>query len=181
MKTSIFNRYLFAVMPGIFKNRTGLFLILFISCFQFSELKSQNCNVCCIPSFPSVTVYQAFQTGHGMGFGVEAGTWNKDAGKYSSFIGTSLVWADNTNSNEKTSVSQKQLLMSFYYKGQYKLTKHLYVVAAPGVVNLSYFEFQTGLRYVVPVTRLIGIGIEPTYAFNQKQLVMNLNMHFALK
>ena len=116
-----------------------------------------------------------------MGFGVEAGTWNKDAGKYSSFIGTSLVWADNTNSNEKISGSQKQLLMSFYYKGQYKLTKHLYVVAAPGIVNLSYFEFQTGLRYVVPVTRLIGIGIEPAYAFNQKQLVMNLNLHFALK
>ena len=116
-----------------------------------------------------------------MGFGVEAGTWNKDAGKYSSFIGTSLVWADNTNTNEKTSSSQKQLLMSFYYKGQYKLTKHLYVVAAPGIVNLSYFEFQTGLRYVVPVTRLIGLGIEPAYAFNQKQLVMNVNVHFALK
>ena len=89
--------------------------------------------------------------------------------------------ASSSGTNEKTSSSQKQLLMSFYYKGQYKLTKHLYVVAAPGIVNLSYFEFQTGLRYVVPVTRLIGLGIEPAYAFNQKQLVMNVNVHFALK
>jgi hypothetical protein len=116
-----------------------------------------------------------------MGFGVEAGTWNKDAGKYSSFIGTSMVWAQNTNSKDKTVASQNQVLMSFYYKGQYKLTNHLYITAAPGIVNLSYFEFQTGVRYVVPITRLIGIGVEPAYAFNQKQFVVNANLHFALR
>ena len=55
------------------------------------------------------------------------------------------------------------------------------LIAAPGIVNLSYFELHTGFRYVVPLTRIIGIGIEPAYAFNQKQLVMNANLHFALR
>ncbi len=158
-----------------------MLLIIVISCFQFSELKSQSCNLCAIPSFPALTVYQSFQTGHGMGFGVEAGTWNKDAGKFSYFIGTSMVWAGYNNSDIKTSSSQKQALLSFYLKGQYKLSKHLYIVAAPGITNLSYFEMQTGLRYVVPVTRVIGIGVEPAYAFNQKQFVVNANLHFALR
>ena len=159
----------------------GLLLIIFISCLQFSDLKSQNCNLCSIPSFPTVTVYQSFQTGHGIGFGVEAGTWNKDAGKFSYFIGTNLVWADSSNSKIKTSTAQNQAMLSFYLKGQYKLMNHLYLVAAPGIVNLSYLELQTGLRYVVPLTKVIGIGIEPAYAFNQKQFVVNANLHFALR
>jgi hypothetical protein len=181
MKTSTIYRNSFVRFSRIFKNRTVLFLIIIISCFQFNELKGQNCNSCCIPSFPSLTVYQVFQTGHGIGFGLEAGTWNKDAGKFSYFIGTNMVWASTTSPENKTGASQKQVLLSFYTKGQYKLTKHLYVVAAPGIVNLSYFELQAGFRYVVPLTRVIGIGIEPAYAFNQKQLVMNANMHFALR
>src|SRR5882672_4474993 len=181
MKTSSSCRDSFLYLSRNFKSNTGLLLIMIISCFQFSDLKSQNCNLCSIPSFPTVTIYQSFQTGHGMGFGVEAGTWNKDAGKFSYFIGTSLVWAENNNADVKTSASQKQSLLSFYLKGQYKLSNHLYIVAAPGIVNLSYFELQTGFRYVVPVTSVIGIGLEPTYAFNQKQFVINANLHFALK
>jgi hypothetical protein len=116
-----------------------------------------------------------------MGFGVEAGSWKKDAGRFSYFIGTSMVWAGNSSPENKTSSSQKQVLLSFYVKGQYKLSNHLYLIAAPGIVNLSYVELQTGFRYVVPLTRVIGIGIEPAYAFNQKQLVMNANLHFALR
>jgi len=181
MKTSYaFRNSLFQVSRS-FKNKTGFIIILIISCFQFSELKSQNCNSCCIPSFPSVTVYQAFQTGHGMGFGMEAGTWKKDAGKFSYFIGTSMIWAENNNVNVKTSTSQNQVLLSFYLKGQYKLTSHLYMTAAPGIVNLTYFELQTGLRYVIPLSNVIGIGIEPAYAFHQNQIVVNANLHFALR
>jgi hypothetical protein len=182
MKTSIAYRKTFLRVSRNFKTRTGLFFIIIITSFQCTELKSQNCNLCSIASFPSLTAYQTFQTGHGMGFGVEAGTWNKDAGKFSYFIGTSMVWSGNNNNvNVKTSASQNQALMSFYLKGQYKLTNHLYVVAAPGIVNLSYFELQSGLRYVIPVTHIIGIGIEPAYAFNQKQFVLNANLHFALR
>lgn len=181
MKTSIPRRK--SLSPVIRNNtkRTGRYLLLLIGCFVFSNAKSQNCNQCVIPSFPSVTVYQAFQTGHGIGFGVEAGNWKKDAGKFSYFIGTSMVWAQNPGSKIKTDNSQNQTLLSFYVKGQYKLTKHLYAVVAPGIVNLSNFEVQTGLRYVLPVSRVIGVGIEPAYAFNQKQFLVNVNLHFALR
>ncbi|HTB24458.1 MAG TPA: hypothetical protein VK711_03765 [Puia sp.] len=180
MKTSTLRGKYFLCISRIFKNRTGLFIFIFL-CFQFGEAKCQSCSLCCIPSFPSLTVYQAFQTGHGMGFGVEAGTWNKDAGKFSYFIGTSMVWTGINNPETKTATSSNQTLLSFYVKGQYKLTNHLYIVAAPGIVNLSYLELQTGLRYVFPVTSKIGIGIEPSYAINQKQLVVNANLHFALR
>ena len=164
------------------RGKSFLFILVTAGCFSFSELKSQSCDLCKIGSFPSVTVYQAFQTGHGMGFGVEAGTWKKDAGRFSYFIGTSLVWAGNNNTKIKTTApAANQTMLSFYLKGQYQLTHHLYAIVAPGIVNLSYFELQTGLRYVIPLTRVIGIGIEPAYAFGQKQLVMNANMHFALR
>ena len=117
-----------------------------------------------------------------MGFGVEAGNWKKDAGKFSYFIGTSLVWTSNNNTKIKTqSTAINQTLLSFYLKGQYQLTSHLYAIAAPGIVNLTYFELQTGLRYVVPLSKVIGIGVEPAYAFSQKQFILNANMHFALR
>jgi hypothetical protein len=177
MKTSVVSGKL-SVFP-VLKYRTGI-LLLIVSFLPFCVLKSQNCKLCAIPSFPTVTVYQSFQTGHGMGFGVEAGTWNKDAGRFSYFIGTSMAWAGTTQTDAKSTVT-KQSLLSFYVKGQYKLTNHIYVVASPGVVNLSYFEMQTGLRFVVPVTSVIGVGLEPAYAFVQKQFAINLNLHFALK
>lgn len=163
------------------KNKSALLALTIISFLQVSELKSQNCKLCSIPSFPSVTVYQSFNTGHGMGFGAEAGTWNKDASKFSYFVGTSLVWVQNDPMEVKTTSTQKQALLSFYLKGQYQLTSHLYVVAAPGIVDLSYFDLQTGFRYVFPLTRVIGIGLEPAYSFNQRQFVINTNLHFALR
>ena len=93
-----------------------------------------------------------------------------------------MVWTGiRQHGNKNKSVLQSQTLLSFYVKGQYKFTNHLYIIAAPGIVNLSYFELQTGFRYVIPVTSVIGIGIEPAYAFNQKQLVVNTNLHFALR
>jgi hypothetical protein len=167
---------------SIARGKSFLFFLFIVCCFSFNELKSQNCDLCKISSFPSITVYQAFQTGHGMGFGVEAGNWKKDAGKFSYFIGTSLVWNNNSNTKIKTqSPTINQTLLSFYLKGQYQLTSHLYAIAAPGIVNLTYFELQTGLRYVVPLSKVIGIGVEPAYAFSQKQFVVNANMHFALR
>jgi hypothetical protein len=76
---------------------------------------------------------------------------------------------------------QRQALLSFYLKGQYRLSNHVYVIAAPGIVDLSYFDVQTGFRFVFPLTSVIGIGLEPAYSFNQKQFVFNTNIHFALK
>jgi hypothetical protein len=117
-----------------------------------------------------------------MGFGVEAGNWKKDAGKFSSFIGTSLVWSGINNTKIKTgSTATNQTLLSFYYKGQYQLMSHLYAIAAPEIVNLSYFELQAGFRYVVPVSHTLAIGVEPSYAFSQKELVVNANLHIALR
>jgi hypothetical protein len=182
MKTSIARGKSLSHGIRISKKRAGLLLTIIASCFSFSELKSQNCDLCKIASFPSLTIYQAFQTSHGIGFGVEAGTWKKDAGKFSYFIGTSMVWANNTNTKIKTSTpATNQVMLSFYLKGQYQLANHLYAILAPGIVNLSYFELQTGLRYVIPLSRVIGVGVEPAYAFGQKQFVVNANLHFALR
>jgi hypothetical protein len=163
------------------KNKASLLFIIAVTFFQVTELRSQNCKLCSIQSFPSVTVYQSFQTGHGVGFGAEAGTWNKEASKFSYFVGTSMVWVNNKQTDVKTISNQKQTQLSFYLKGQYQLSSHLYVIAAPGIVDLSYFDLQTGFRYVFPVTSVIGIGLEPAYSFNQRQFLINTNIHFALR
>lgn len=160
----------------------GICLFIILCVFQVNVLKSQVCSQCCVPSFPALTIYQSFQTGHGMGFGIEAGNWKKDAGKFSYFIGTSVVWGQNQNGNIKTQNSnQDQMFLNLYVKGQYKITNHLYAVVAPGIVNLSYFDVQAGLRYVFPVSKVVGVGLEPAYSFNQKVFVLNANLHFALR
>ena len=171
----------FLQVPLNSKIKTGALLVMFACFFSVNELKSQTCDLCKIPSFPSLTVYQAFQTGHGMGFGMEAGNWKKDGGHFSYFFGTNIVWTNSGNPGAKSNATVNQTLLSFYVKGQYKLANHLYAVAAPGIVNLTYMEFQAGLRYVIPITHVIGIGVEPTYAFGQKQVVVNANVHFALR
>lgn len=182
MKTSYVRGKSFLQCFRISNRKKDFFFLVFVFCISMGEVKSQSCDLCKIGSFPSLTVYQAFQTGHGMGFGVEAGNWNKDAGKFSYFIGTSLVWSDNSNSKSKTTApAGSQTYLNFYVKGQYQLTNHLYAIAAPGIVNLSFFELQTGLRYVIPISHVVGIGVEPSYAFGQKQFVVNANMHFALR
>ena len=102
--------------------------------------------------------------------------WKQATGKKTpanSVILSERVWygADNSNTKIKTQqLRTNQTLLSFYLKGQYQLTNHLYAVAAPGIVNLTYFEFQTGLRYVIPLSHVIGIGVEPAYAFGQKAI-----------
>lgn len=181
MKSSIVAGTILLRKSGIFRKNFAYLVLIFFSCFHFSELRSQNCKLCSIPSFPVLTVYQTFQTAHGMGFGVEAGNWNKDAGKFSYFLGTSLLWTKTGNADSKSVTISSETLLSFYVKGQYRITNHLYLIAAPGIVNLSFMELQTGLRYVVPLTSVIGLGIEPAYLFNQKQFQVHANLHFALR
>jgi hypothetical protein len=168
-------------MKSLFSHGAFFMLLTCVFCFCVSEVKSQNCNSCKIPSFPSFTVYQTIQTGPGIGFGLEAGTWNKDAGKFSYFFGTSMVWSNSLQTETKSNASQSHVMINFYVKGQYKLAKHLYAIAAPGIGELSYFEFQSGLRYVIPVSHVVALGIEPAYAFHQQQMLMNINLHFALR
>ena len=182
MKTSVVQGNPFSPVSRIKISFPVWMCFIILSVLPSSVLKSQNCSSCCISSFPSITVYQTMQTGHGMGFGIEAGSWNKDPGKFSYFIGTSMVWTETGyNPESKNETSAKQTLLSFYVKGQYKLANHFYVVASPGFANLTYFEFQTGFRYVIPVTRIFGVGLEPSYAFGQQQFLVNANLHFALR
>jgi hypothetical protein len=114
-----------------------------------------------------------------MGFGVEAGKWKKDEGKFSYFLGTSLVWADH--GNLKKTENYKELNISFYWKGQFKVANRVYVIAEPELINLSAFEMRAAARYVFPLTKIIGIGLEPGYALINRQWSLNTNLHFALR
>ena len=61
-----------------------LFLIFILS---HSSIRAQEkCKVCSVPSFAALTVYHTLQTGSAMGFGIEAGKWKKDDGKFSYFL-----------------------------------------------------------------------------------------------
>ena len=52
-----------------------------------------------------------------MGFGVEAGTWKKDAGKFSYFIGTSMVWTGINNTTDKDKQFPKSDAAKFLSEG----------------------------------------------------------------
>ena len=162
--------------------RNKFFLVFAISsCSFFSASAQEKCNACSVPSFAALTLYHVLQTGSSMGFGIEAGKWKKDAGKFSYFLGTSLVWADPDSRNEKTSDNYKELNISFYWKGQFKVAERLYLIAEPELINLSAFEMRTAVRYVFPLTKIMGIGLEPGYALINSQWSLNTNIHFALR
>ena len=89
-----------------------------------------------------------------MGFGVEAGNWKKDARQIQLFYWNQYgLDRQSTIQKQKHNHCPKPDAVKFLPEGAIQLTNHLYAIAAPGIVNLSYFELQTGLRYVIPVTR----------------------------
>jgi hypothetical protein len=157
------------------------FLFFIFCCAGFSASAQKRCDACSVPSFAALTVYHVLQTGPSMGFGIEAGKWKKDAGKFSYFLGTSLVWEKNKSSNQKTSDPYKELNISFYWKGQFKLADRFYLIVQPELINLSAFETRTAVRYVFPLTKIMGIGLEPGYALINREWSLNTNVHFALR
>ncbi|MBS1600007.1 MAG: hypothetical protein JST75_17405 [Bacteroidetes bacterium] len=147
--------------------------------FTAANAQSGKCSDCFVSSFGAITVYHVAQPGTNFGFGFEAGSWNKDESPFSYFIGTKMQWFKSTG--DKSENTAERIRYSVYVKGQYEVINRLYVVVAPAFVNLSSFETQAGLRYVFPLSKFIGVGIEPAYSFVQKQYSVNTNIHFALK
>jgi hypothetical protein len=113
---------------------------------------------------------------------MEAGKWNREASRFSYFLGTKLQWFGVSESSAKSSDQSKyNTRFSLYMKGQFRIIDRLYLVVSPQFVNLTSFETGTGLRYVLPISRVLGIGIEPTYSIIEKQFSINTNIHFALE
>jgi hypothetical protein len=164
-------------------NSCGKFTALscLICLFFTTNIRAQDkCASCSVPAFAALTVYHTMQTGPGMGFGLEAGKWKKDAGKFSYFLGTEVLWTNNEQNEGKTTTRSKTVVISFYVKGQFKLANRFYLIGQPELVNLSYLELRTGFRYVMPITNTLGVGLEPGYAFVKKQCSLNSSIHLAL-
>ncbi len=151
--------------------------ILVFSCVTV-KAQTGDCSDCPL-SFGSITVYHTLQQGSNMGFGFEAGMWNKEENRFSYFMGAKMQWLQASAENKKEN-SAENIRYSVYVKGQFEVVNRFYVNAAPEFVNLSSFEARVGLRYVLPLTKTIGLGIEPGYSFVQKQYSLNTNIHFAL-
>lgn len=165
----------------LYKKSFGLLAMALLSILSIVRAQ-EKCSACSIPSFPALTVYHAFQSGPAMGLGIEAGNWKKDAGKFSYFLGMEILWPEQKETKLKTSdVISNELMISFYWKGQYKITNRLYLIAQPEVIDFSSFDLRTGIRYVMPLTKNIGIGLEPGYSLVNKQVSLQTNIHFALR
>jgi hypothetical protein len=173
MKTSIDPRKLLS-------NASALIICTALLFLSFSgNAQSGKCGDCFVSSFGAITVYHVAQSGTNFGFGFEAGSWNKNESPFSYFIGSKMQWFKS--SGDKNENIADKIRYSVYVKGQYEVINRLYVVVAPAFVNLSSFETQAGIRYVFPLSKFIGVGLEPGYSFVQKQYSLNTNIHFALK
>lgn len=155
-----------------------IFYLALLFSFGNASAQSKDCKDCGSQSFGAITAYYALQQGSNLGFGFEAGMWNKQQSRFSYFIGTKLQWFDV--SGDKFNNAAENVHYSVYVKGQFEIIKRLYAIAAPEFVNLSSFDARAGVRYVYPLTNGIGIGIEPAYSFVQKQYSLNMNVHFAM-
>jgi hypothetical protein len=156
----------------------ALFLIL---SFAFGQLRAQKMyKDCCDPDFGSATLYYSVQAGSPIGFGVEAGQWNKEKSRFSYFLGSRLQWFQETLDQTKPSNTDQTAKFYLYMKGQMRVVSGLYLVVAPELVNLSTLDATTGIRFVIPVGQIMGIGLEPTYSIVSRQFSFNTNFHFAL-
>ena len=156
-----------------------LICIALLFSFFSGNAQSGDCRDCFVSSFGAITLYHVAQPGTNFGFGFEAGSWNKDESPFSYFLGTKMQWFKSTTDKSQSNVDK--IHYSFYVKGQYEVVNRLYVIVAPAFVNLSSFEAEAGVRYVFPLTKFIGVGLEPGYSFVQRQYSLNTNIHFALK
>lgn len=156
--------------------------ILAICLLAFSSGYSQlrDCPDCVVPSFQAFTIYYTLQPGSTFGLGFEAGNWNKDASRFSYFLGSKIQWFQFNPNSEKFSNVAENIRFSLYVKGQARLVDRLYFELSPEFVNLSTFDLGLGLRYTYPLSESLGIGIEPTYSIVQKEYSLNANVHFAL-
>jgi len=167
-------------LPGIKKySLSAKLVIFFFFIFSAVSVRSQSCKDCFLPSFGAITIYHVAQPGSNFGFGFEGGSWNKELSRFSYFVGAKMQWF-NPSANKPDNNSSEDIRFSFYVKGQFEVLNRLYIVAAPEFVNLTSFEARAGLRYIFPISNLIGIGVEPGYSFVQKQVSLNTNIHFAL-
>jgi hypothetical protein len=170
------------------KKRLVKFLpgILLILAFLFmanapSQAQAKMHADCCDPSFGAITFFYTVQPGSTLGFGMEAGKWNKEASRFSYFLGTRMQWyPQGFRENNKVNGVQDVEKFYLYLKGQCRIVNRLYLEAAPQVLNLSHFEGSAGLRYVQPLGSLIGVGVEPSYLIVAKQLSVSVNVHLAL-
>jgi len=173
MKTTIDPR-----KSSLYASALMICIALLFSSFSVTA-QSGKCGDCFVSSFGAITLYHVAQGGTNFGFGFEAGSWNKNESPFSYFIGTKMQWFKS--SGDKDENMAEKIRYSVYVKGQYEVINRLYVVVAPAFVNLSSFETQAGIRYVFPLSKFVGVGLEPGYSFIQKQYSLNTNIHFALK
>jgi hypothetical protein len=160
--------------------KKNLFVLLMCSFLSADAQSSLSCGECAITSFGAITVYQVFQPRTSFGLGMEAGTWNIKESRFSLFYGASMQWIPIQNSTFKNVGSNDKIRFAAYLKGQMELINRLYLELSPEFVNLSSLDLGAGLRYIVPLTRQMGLGIEPTYWIAQKTCSVNVNLHFAL-
>lgn len=160
------------------KPATILAICLLAYSTAFSQLK--DCPECVVPSFQAFTIFYTLQPGSTFGFGFEAGKWNKDASRFSYFLGGKLQWFQLNPNSDKFNNSADNIRFSVYMKGQARVVDRLYFELSPEFVNLSSFDLGFGLRYIYPLSESLGIGIEPTYSIVQKEYSLNANIHFAL-
>lgn len=152
--------------------------------FMLSQMdvhgQTKECRDCDISSFQAVTFYYIGQPHSSFGFGMEAGKWNKDDSRFSYFLGARMQWFKLDPNSTKFNNVADNVRFSAYLKGQVRIVNRLYMEVSPMLVNLTNFDAAVGLRYAYPLSEVIGIGIEPTYLFVQKEYLLNANIHFAL-
>ncbi len=165
------------LLPGT----AGALLLAAFILVRLDGHAQKTCKDCCIPSFGALTVYHVVQSGSALGFGLEAGKWNKEESRFSYFMGGKMQWFNPSGTTAKSGNSSEDLRFSFYMKGQFEILRRFYLVASPQLINLSSFEASVGIRYAYPLADWLGIGVEPTYSIIGRQYSLNTNLHIALR
>jgi hypothetical protein len=168
------------LLSGLDKLKKKLLVIPLGCAFFCGYGQCATCQDCSISSFAAITVYTVFQAKSDFGLGMEAGTWNKTSSRFSFFVGTKMQWYPEEVVTAKGMASEDKIQFAAYLKAQFALANRFYLLVSPEFVDLSSFETAVAVRYVLPVTKYFGLGLEPTYLIIKKDYSLTVNFHFAL-
>lgn len=166
------------------KTKTIILAMIFL---VFAAISSQAqfkmMSACDESTFPVISLYHIAQNGAMKGFGFEGGSFAMQ-NRFSYFIGAKMQWFGDTTSANKYGENYRSgdnAQFSMYVKGMMRIVNHVHLTASAEVINLTSLELRAGVRGTIPITRMIGIAVEPNYGVLNKKITVNTGILIALK
>lgn len=155
------------------KTLTTIFLAFIISI----QSNAQSCE-----QSPGLISAYYTHTNKGFGIGVEAG-FMSEYSPFGAMLGTNYILYNNKTIEKYSGLETG--IANFYFKGLIRVLRvenkmHAFLVASPQLGLESGFEFNSGAKFLFPLSERLAFQIEPLYSLKQRSCQFNFHLALAL-